>query len=331
MKSLKFDLLPLVEQALTVRKALWERETTVRLFDGTADGSDEFFIDRLGPCVLMHVLVDEGSDLSNLRPGIEQAAQRLLSATQSKAVYLRVHAKQARESADRAAELLCGQACPEFCVEEQGMRYLVRPEQAVNAGVFVDTREVRKLLRTSCAGQQVLNLFCYTGLLGLAALCSGAEVVTQVDVSKSILQWAGENRALNEGSAHGTMRLICDDAVVFLEKESRRHERGKQGYHTVIIDPPSFGSGPKRSFSLQRNMPILLSGGMKVLEPGGRLFAMCNLRALSSADLYDMLQQAAASLGRRVQNWQTLESPAPDFRTPPTQASSMRGILAWLT
>lgn len=351
MKSSKPEVLSLMRDALAKRGDLIDREATLRLFDGSADGIQNLFVDKLSSCALLHVLADSDAasrhsvqkdtlDVPSRFEELKSSADFLLSELKLKAVYLRIHERRARDSAEQQAQLLSGEATPEVQVNEHGMLYVLRPETAVNAGVFVDTREVRKVLCSSCSGQSVLNLFCYTGLLGLSAWQAGAAAVTQVDISKAMLRWAAENKALNEaahfsgasapGSPKREMRFICEDALSFLEKEGRRVERGKERYDTVIIDPPSFGAGAKRSFSIERKLPILLSGGMKVLEPGGRLFAMCNLRAFSAVDIKSMAEQAAASLGRRVQKWQMLAAPAPDFRTPPTQASSMRGVLAYV-
>jgi 23S rRNA G2069 N7-methylase RlmK/C1962 C5-methylase RlmI len=208
------------------------------------------------------------------------------------------------------------------------MQFLIRPLEAVNAGVFVDTREVRTQLRQRARGKRVLNLFCYTGLLGLAASCTGATEVVQVDVSKRMLTWAKENWQLNKIDGAGPMRFICEDAASFLEKEVRRIERGKEGYHIVIIDPPVYGAAGKRGFSLSRDLPILLHGITKVLAPMGELLLMCNLKELSSLRLRDMVSSAVDESGRALDQVRELNAPATDFRCSSAQASSMRGVCA---
>lgn len=107
------------------------------------------------------------------------------------------------------------------------------PEQAANWDWFGE-----KILN---AGRpvKVLNLFAYTGGATLAAAAAGASV-THVDASKGMVGWAKEN-AKTSGLENTPIRWIVDDCVKFVEREIRR---GKT-YDAVIMDPPSYGRGPK--------------------------------------------------------------------------------------
>ncbi len=86
---------------------------------------------------------------------------------------------------------------------------------------------------------KVLNLFAYTGGATLSAASAGA-AVTHVDASKGMVNWAKEN-AMSSGLANAPVRWIVDDCVKFVEREIRRGNR----YDAVIMDPPSYGRGPK--------------------------------------------------------------------------------------
>ncbi|MBO7364701.1 MAG: class I SAM-dependent methyltransferase, partial [Lachnospiraceae bacterium] len=86
---------------------------------------------------------------------------------------------------------------------------------------------------------KVLNLFAYTGGATLAALASGASV-THVDASKGMVQWAKEN-AEASGLSDRPVRWLVDDCRKFVERELRRGNT----YDAVIMDPPSYGRGPK--------------------------------------------------------------------------------------
>ena len=108
------------------------------------------------------------------------------------------------------------------------------PEQAVNWDL---TREV---IRNSGKKEvKVLNLFAYTGGATVACLKEGASVV-HVDASKGMTQWAKENAA-SSGVAGGKVRWIVDDCIKFVQREIRRGHR----YDIIILDPPSYGRGPK--------------------------------------------------------------------------------------
>ena len=107
------------------------------------------------------------------------------------------------------------------------------PEQAANWDWFGE-----KIHR---AGRpiKVLNLFAYTGGATLAAAKAGA-AVTHVDASKGMVGWAKEN-AHASGLSKAPIRRIVDDCVKFVEREIRRGNH----YDAIIMDPPSYGRGPK--------------------------------------------------------------------------------------
>ncbi len=110
------------------------------------------------------------------------------------------------------------------------------PEQAANWDWFSSIIRDRKK-----AGQpvKVLNLFAYTGGATLSAAKAGA-AVTHVDASKGMVSWAKENAAAS-GLAEAPIRWLVDDCVKFVEREIRRGNT----YDAIIMDPPSYGRGPK--------------------------------------------------------------------------------------
>ena len=123
------------------------------------------------------------------------------------------------------------------------------PEQAANWDwfgklIYQETQE-----RRQCTGApkhsdsdtriRVLNLFAYTGGATIAAAKAGAHV-THVDASKGMVQWAKEN-ARDSGVPEENTRWLVDDCKKFVEREIRR---GNQ-YDAIIMDPPSYGRGPK--------------------------------------------------------------------------------------
>lgn len=107
------------------------------------------------------------------------------------------------------------------------------PEQAANWDWFSG--------KIKAAGRpvKVLNLFAYTGGATIAAAAAGAHV-THVDASKGMVTWAKENAA-SSGLSEAPIRWIVDDCVKFVEREIRRGNH----YDAIIMDPPSYGRGPK--------------------------------------------------------------------------------------
>ena len=110
------------------------------------------------------------------------------------------------------------------------------PEQATNWDWFS-----KKIHEAKKSGRdvKVLNLFAYTGGATLAAAAAGASV-THVDASKGMVTWAKENAA-SSGLGDAPIRWLVDDCVKFVEREIRRGNH----YDAIIMDPPSYGRGPK--------------------------------------------------------------------------------------
>ena len=73
----------------------------------------------------------------------------------------------------------------------------------------------------------------------VAAAAAGASV-THVDASKGMVTWAKEN-AVASGLGDAPIRWLVDDCVKFVEREIRRGNH----YDAIIMDPPSYGRGPK--------------------------------------------------------------------------------------
>ena len=108
------------------------------------------------------------------------------------------------------------------------------PEQAVNWEVISSI-----IKKSSDRPVKILNLFAYTGGATLAAASAKASVV-HVDASKGMVGWAKDN-AVSSGFSEAPIRWIVDDCVKFVEREIRRGNR----YDGIIMDPPSYGRGPK--------------------------------------------------------------------------------------
>ena len=111
------------------------------------------------------------------------------------------------------------------------------PEQAVNWDWCAE--KIRTAIKEKGRPLKVLNLFAYTGGATISAVAAGASV-THVDASKGMVTWAKEN-AVSSGLSDAPIRWLVDDCVKFVEREIRRGNT----YDGIIMDPPSYGRGPK--------------------------------------------------------------------------------------
>ena len=137
------------------------------------------------------------------------------------------------------------------------------PEQAVNWDWFSG------LIREAGRPVKILNLFAYTGGATLAAAKAGA-AVTHVDASKGMVSWARENAAAS-GLSQAPVRWLVDDCVKFAERELRRGSR----YDGIIMDPPSYGRGPKGEiWKMEENIFSLLELTTQLLSDNALFFLL---------------------------------------------------------
>ncbi|MCI1999293.1 MAG: class I SAM-dependent methyltransferase [Clostridia bacterium] len=127
--------------------------------------------------------------------------------------------------------------------QKLGLTFQLKPFKFKHTGVFpeqaVNWDWCSEKIKNAGRPIKVLNLFAYTGGATIAAAKAGAKV-THVDASKGMVNWAKEN-ASSSSLSEAPIRWLVDDCVKFVEREIRRGNL----YDAVIMDPPSYGRGPK--------------------------------------------------------------------------------------
>jgi len=178
-------------------------------------------------------------------------------------------------------------------VNEQGRHYRVDFESYLDTGLFLDHRWLRRTVQSQSKNKRVLNLFCYTGSLSVAAALGGAGRVDSVDTSKTYLQWAKDNFDLN--NIKGKHRFIRQDVMAFLEA---CHD----DYDLIIADPPTFSNSHSRDqdWILQQHHGDLIRACMALLKPEGRLYFSNNFKQFkmdeSLSDAYEITDITGKSL-----------------------------------
>ncbi len=161
----------------------------------------------------------------------------------------------------------------EWPVTHAGRRFVARPTGFGHIGFFAEQADTWNWIGDLCrrAGEplEVLNLFAYTGGSTLASAAAGARVC-HVDAAAGVVKWARRN-ARENGLEEAPIRWICDEALKFCRREARRGRR----YHLIILDPPSFGRGPKGEvFKIESDLPPLLEVCGELLAPDACGFAL---------------------------------------------------------
>ena len=165
------------------------------------------------------------------------------------------------------------------------------PEQAVNWDWFSEK------IRTAGRPIRVLNLFAYTGGATLAAAKAGASV-THVDASKGMVGWAKEN-AISSGLGDAPVRWLVDDCMKFVEREIRRGNH----YDGIIMDPPSYGRGPKGEiWKIEESVFPFITETAKLLSDRPLFFLVNSYTTgLSPSVLSYMISIALRSFGGKTQ------------------------------
>jgi 23S rRNA (guanine2445-N2)-methyltransferase / 23S rRNA (guanine2069-N7)-methyltransferase len=152
-------------------------------------------------------------------------------------------------------------------VREGGHRFLVNFTDYLDTGLFLDHRITRRRIGELAAGRSFLNLFAYTGAATVYAAGAGATSSTTVDMSRTYLDWAKRNLALNglAGPQHGFVQADC---LAWLEAQGAAPGRR---YGVIFVDPPTLSRSKRmeREFDVQRDHAGLLAMTARLLEPGG--------------------------------------------------------------
>jgi len=163
-----------------------------------------------------------------------------------------------------------------FVVKEAGLSFRVNLTDYLDTGLFLDHRITRGMVREESKDRKMLNLFCYTGSFSVYAAAGGAAQVDSVDLSKTYLNWAEENMALNKpGDGHGPVcNFIHADVKQWLD------EAPAAFYDLAVMDPPTFSNSKRMKdfLDIQRDHPELLNKTLRAMKPGGLLYFSTNSR-----------------------------------------------------
>lgn len=185
-----------------------------------------------------------------------------------------------------------------FKVRPTGFKHMgLFPEQAANWDWFEE-----KIIN-STKPLKVLNLFAYTGGATCAASAAGASEVVHVDASKGMVRWAKENSILS-GLENNKMRFLTDDVFKFIEREIRRGNI----YDGIIMDPPSYGRGPKGEvWKIEEKLTDLISLTRKILSDDFSFFLInCYTTGFSNISLENMVKMEFHGQNRMISSGQTL-------------------------
>jgi len=184
-------------------------------------------------------------------------------------------------------------------IEWGGFKLKVKPTGFGHLGFFAEQycnwdwlRQTVGRMSKPC---RTLNLFGYSGIASMAMAEAGAEVC-HLDAAQGMNDWGRENRLLNP-QVPDAIRWITDDVMKFVAREQRRNSR----YNGIILDPPSFGRGPKgQVWKLEESAVELLESCRAILDTEHPYFVLlsCHSPGFSPLVLQRLLEDVFTRRGR---------------------------------
>ncbi|MFD1037784.1 class I SAM-dependent rRNA methyltransferase [Virgibacillus byunsanensis] len=157
-------------------------------------------------------------------------------------------------------------------VQENGMNYAVYLNDGAMVGIFLDQRDVRKVIRDTYAeGKNVLNTFSYTGAFSVAAALGGSKKTTSVDLAKR-----SKSKTIEQFSVNGIDYEQQDIIVMDVFDYFKYAKRKELTFDLVILDPPSFARSKKHTFSTAKDYPALIKDCLEITEKNGVIIASTN-------------------------------------------------------
>ncbi|MCQ9210528.1 class I SAM-dependent rRNA methyltransferase [Granulicatella seriolae] len=206
-----------------------------------------------------------------------------------------------------------GQEAPEpLLIKENGVTFASYLNQGLMTGIFLDQREVRRLLLEDySAGKTVLNTFSYTGAFSVVAALGGATQTTSVDVANRSKEKTQEQFMVNHLDPESQLIYVMD---VF---DYIRYAKRKQlSFDTIVLDPPSFARTKKRTFSVAKNYGELIADLASLISYKGVLIASTNAANVSDKQFDQMIQEGLSSVSRSYSYEHSLGLPK-DFPSAP--------------
>jgi 23S rRNA (cytosine1962-C5)-methyltransferase len=202
--------------------------------------------------------------------------------------------EKTRRNSERTTEPLAGDLLDsELIIRENGVLFKVNLEKGQKTGFFLDQRDNRHYLRSTCAGKSVLNLFSYSGGFSVNAGLGGATKVASLDVSKGAIALAEENWAMNglEPAKHSG---LCVDVFEYLTS-------ARDLWDHIVVDPPSMSHSENQRDLAKAKYVELFAAAAKHVQTQGELSLSSCSSHVSFTDFFAIVDEALSVARRRGQ------------------------------
>ncbi|MEK6567247.1 MAG: class I SAM-dependent methyltransferase [Candidatus Omnitrophota bacterium] len=278
----------LLKAAIDRREPLRRRTNALRLVNGLGDGLAGLVLEQYDRHFAAHIFQKKWFSEEKALAGFVQArfeARYMIVKDRTESVSSGQKAIKAR--------VLIENDSSETIVLENGLKFSVDLNDAVNSGLFLDMRHNRKVVSGLAKGRKVLNCFAYSCSFGVYCMSGGSSSVVNVDISRKSLSRGQLNYGLNRLS-YTRNDFIRAEANHYLKQALVKDNR----FDLIVLDPPSFSRYEGKTFSVKKDLAQLIALAIKALNPGGLLFVSTNFSEVSYDNLEDMIR--AAVTPRRI-------------------------------
>jgi 23S rRNA (cytosine1962-C5)-methyltransferase len=283
-----------IEYAVRYRQAVMSSMDSCRIVFGESDELPGLTVDKYNDILVMQV-VSYGMD--RIKGMLTELLVEVFreTGTEIRAVYERddLSVRKLEGLEEHSGYLYCAEgfdeSSHETVITENGIKYFVDYVSGQKTGFFLDQKFNRKLVGEIAHGKKVLDCFTHTGSFALNAAAGGAEKVVAMDISRSAIEMAKRNAALN--GLEDRVDFAVGDTFDYLDTVSRRE------YDLIILDPPAFTKSRETVRNAYRGYKNINARAMRLLGRGGYLVT-CSCSHFMTRELFEkMLGEAAAEAG----------------------------------
>lgn len=295
-----------IDAALARREALRRETTGFRAIHGENDGLPGVTVDVYGDVVVAQAYAAGIDALARF------AAVHVARAVAATSIVLRAGHRRIGASGEAGGRVVMGHAPDVVTFREGPLELVARPKSGQKGGTFLDLRGLRRWVAAApLAGARVLNLFAYSGAIGLAAERAGAARVVQVDRAADALALAARHHVVDPAKHE----LVTADVFEWLP-------RAEGAYELVIVDPPSMTSRIEQVPGVLATYRRLHRNAAARVAAGGTLVLCCCTSRVTRAQF----RETVAKLGPA---WEVIAdlSPEPDHPVTFAEADYLKVII----
>jgi 23S rRNA (cytosine1962-C5)-methyltransferase len=276
-----------LKSAIQLRKSFFDDKITnaYRLVNGEGDFIPGLVIDKYADGLVIQIST---LGMEKLKPLI---INYLIQHLKPAFIYEKSNLPSRKEEGLEPHEKMIHGQSDSITILENGLKFLVSPEQGQKTGFFLDHRDMRQHIRELSKGKRVLNCFAYTGGFSIYAASGGATLVDSVDLSEIAMEFAEKNAEINQFSI--PMNFYVSDVFQYLRESPL-------DYDIVILDPPAFAKRQKDIIPACRGYKDINRIAMQKM-PAGSLLLTSSCSYFVDEELFQkVVFQAAVEAKREV-------------------------------